>query len=302
MRALRIFFFIIVVVLATAGIFLRGKLISPTPLPTPLPFAGTTQTRTIVSKGLTRTFLIHIPTTPGKPKGFILAYHGAGSNGEHMEEYSGLSSFAQENDFLVVYPNSYNGFWADGRGRDADQAGIDDMTFTADVLAFLEKEYELENEETHLVGFSNGAYFVQRLLCQSKTRFASVVSVGASSNKSLLDSCTPIVPTRTLLMIGSYDPAVYGGYLETGTYILPFETAVGQLAKIFGCTQEPEVVREGSVDYRRFTGCTSSSVLESGFVAELDHDWIHTDPPGVFDTTEEVEKFIMGSFKLLQAG
>ncbi|HQW86055.1 MAG TPA: hypothetical protein PLH93_02660, partial [Flavobacteriales bacterium] len=62
---------------------------------------------TLVSQGLTRSFVYHAPgasVAPGRP--LLIALHGTGGTGAGLRATSGLDAAADAYDLTVVYPNS----------------------------------------------------------------------------------------------------------------------------------------------------------------------------------------------------
>ncbi len=105
----------------------------PTPLPTLIPPTATTippaDTETGLSSGcstappavpgntelllmpvdgLEREYRLHLPAKydPNTPTSLVLAFHGYGGNARNMESRTWLSSHADKNGYIVVYPQS----------------------------------------------------------------------------------------------------------------------------------------------------------------------------------------------------
>ena len=57
--------------------------------------------------GQSRSYWVHVPPQyrTEVPRPLVLAFHGAGMNGKLMSQWSGLNETADQQDFLVVYPN-----------------------------------------------------------------------------------------------------------------------------------------------------------------------------------------------------
>src|SRR5581483_3057368 len=70
--------------------------------------------------------------TPGRAYPLVLAFHGRGTTANWMARRTHLNRVADEQHFLVVYPDGYKGQWGDGRGQTpAEREGVDDVAFIA---------------------------------------------------------------------------------------------------------------------------------------------------------------------------
>src|SRR3954468_17251235 len=61
----------------------------------------------IVSSGLERTYLLHVPARydPAKPTPLVLSFHGAGLWGAAQRDMSRWDEVADDEGFIVVYPS-----------------------------------------------------------------------------------------------------------------------------------------------------------------------------------------------------
>ena len=104
---------------ALAALIVAGALLIPTPAEAPAGDCMKLRTGsydiTVRSAGENRNVHMHVPKTlPGGRPALVVAFHGAGANGSFMESYSGLSSVADKNGFIVAYPSAWGShpFWS----------------------------------------------------------------------------------------------------------------------------------------------------------------------------------------------
>lgn len=115
-----------------------------------------------------RRHVVHLPPAPvaGMPVVFVL--HGIDGTAEGMIEYTGFSSKADEERFLVVYLESPQA-WTSGREHRYVMAVVDDVV----------RDYAADPNRVYAVGFSAGGYMCQSLAMFSPDTFAAAASVSA---------------------------------------------------------------------------------------------------------------------------
>ncbi len=188
-------------------------------------------------EGVVRPFLLHLPISFWKyqdlqdhksiPKVPVWMFlHGMGGTPEWAAAETGLSQFADQNDFIVVYPSgnipfphrpikflTNPPFWNDGAVREDGLTNqIDDVSYLKEVLDWLERY--LSVSRFFLAGFSNGAGMSFRLVTELTNRFAAVAPV---SGYYWLRSLTFAPPVPTFYLVGDRDPLVplSGGKVRT---------------------------------------------------------------------------------------
>jgi polyhydroxybutyrate depolymerase len=160
--------------------------------------------------GLVRTATVHVPAAgAGRPLAVVLAFHGAGGNGEEMADYSELTPLADHDHFIAVYPTagSSRHFWT-LNGRDATKP--DDVGFIAALLKLLPRRVCMDAQRVYATGVSNGGGFAARVGCVLSSRIAAIAPV--AGGYSSLDPCHPDRPVSVLEIHGTADKVVpYNG-------------------------------------------------------------------------------------------
>jgi polyhydroxybutyrate depolymerase len=139
----------------------------------------------------------------------VLAFHGAGGSGEEMADYSGLSSLADHDHFVVVYPTAAGRrhFWT-LNGSDASKP--DDVTFVSSLLDVLPSRACVDTKQIYATGVSNGGGFTARIGCALSWRLAAIAPVAGGYRS--LDPCRPDRPVSVLEIHGTADNVVpYNG-------------------------------------------------------------------------------------------
>ncbi len=160
--------------------------------------------------GVSRTYRVHVPSgyKATVPVPLLLAFHGAGSNSADMADLTSLGKVADRAGFLVVYPQGIDYLWHGGLGTGGTAAQVDDLGFVRALLTRLESDYAVDRQRVYATGFSNGAFFTQRLACAMTADFAAVASVSGQMSQALSLVCKPTQPISVLLVHGTDDPIV----------------------------------------------------------------------------------------------
>ena len=94
--------------------------------------AAAAQPHAITVDGLEREYLVYVPDNAHRPASVVFCLHGGGSNARQIERYTQFDALAAKEGFVVIYPESVDGNWNDGRGNPeirAQRDNIDDVKF-----------------------------------------------------------------------------------------------------------------------------------------------------------------------------
>jgi polyhydroxybutyrate depolymerase len=177
--------------------------------------------------GKTRTYLLHVPTgyNGSTPMPLVLAFHGLSLTGSKMASITGFSPIADQEDFIVVYPDGLNKKWTSPGGS------LDDVGFISALIDKLENDYNIDANRIYAAGASNGGMFTYRLALELTDRFAAVAVV-AGYMPGYAPGSTP-VPSHALPVLhfhGTADPVI--PYNEA-------ESAVDYWKGIDACASSP---------------------------------------------------------------
>ncbi|MBI5927667.1 MAG: hypothetical protein HY862_00045 [Chloroflexi bacterium] len=162
--------------------------------------------------GLERTVYIHVPPSysESQPVPLVLVLHPFASSGKAMAALTGFDAAADEQGFIVAYPDSANLRWDDGRSTYAPSPGIesvDDLGFITHLIDELTTTYAIDSQQIYLVGSGAGGLMAYRLACEYPERFAKVVVASAliwNYHEDLCPSAAP-APISMLIVVGSND-------------------------------------------------------------------------------------------------
>ena len=173
---------------------------------------------------LTRLYDLHVPSTytPEEPLPLVIAFHGAGGDGRAMEQFTGLSQLAEQEKFIVVYPDAIARHW-DSRRRVQPEVN-NDIGFISALIDELGQQYNLDRNRIYATGFSNGGMFAHRVACELSDKIAASAAVAASMPENLSRTCQPTEPIPMLMIHGTNDPVV--PYGSPGRALLSLEDTV----------------------------------------------------------------------------
>jgi len=161
----------------------------------------------------TRSYLLYVPENlPDKPVPLVLVFHGGGGKAANMPSFTKFDHVADENGFIVAYPESINKSWSDTRGL----SPADDVGFIRTLIANLSRSRKIDSKRIYATGISNGGFFSQRLACDLTDKFAAVASVAATMPETLVPLCKPSQPISVMFMHGTKDPLVH---IDGGTIL-----------------------------------------------------------------------------------
>jgi polyhydroxybutyrate depolymerase len=254
--------------------------------PSPIPSMTTAgETRTIMSQGIQRTYLLYTPGryTENKPTPLVIAFHGGRSNPQRLAMTTDFNTLADREGFIVAYPAGVNQNWNDGRASEG-LPQQDDVAFVSTMIDHIQTLRSIDRSRIYATGISNGGFMTQRLACELSQKIAAFAAIAATFPAALADRCRPnkIVP---ILMMHSPDDRFVpwqGGTMVRGQggVILSFPQTVDFWKTNNKCTSSQPVkslgqaVEDGTeVTITRFTGKTPKTEVISVRIDGGGHTW-----------------------------
>lgn len=133
----------------------------------------------ILSGGNWRRFLLHVPAgyQSTVPTPVVFSFHGYDRSASAQHDYTGLWHLADRVNFILVEPEGW------GSPREWDLAGdyvydgIDDLSFTTDILQEIDSRLCVDSTRIYATGFSNGAEMASLVGCRLGDVFAAIAPV-----------------------------------------------------------------------------------------------------------------------------
>jgi polyhydroxybutyrate depolymerase len=251
------------------------------------PGCGTTapSTTTLTPKvnGHVRTVIVHVPTSYSSSFALplVLNLHGSGSTAFEQELFTGMDETANEDNFIVAYPQALipdgTGFdWNVPNelligGRVVPKGSANDIKFLTALVGILEQKYCVNPEAVYATGFSGGAREASQLACDDSTIFAAVAPVSG------LRHPTPCPATRAVPIIsfhGSDDPVdpFDGSGQAYWTYSVP--KAAKDWASQDGCAKKSKVTKSiADIVLTKYGHCSNGAAVELYEVLGEGHEW-----------------------------
>lgn len=232
-------------------------------------------TLSIISSGLKRTMLIHLPSTYGiKPQALIINYHGYNSTIEHFAHYSNMESEADRAGFVLVFPQGVDNppSWNAGIGAQGPTGDADDIQFTRDLLKFLEKNYCIDTHRIYVIGYSLGGGMAYRVACSLSNTIAALATV-AGAFYPAPGGCQSTRPLPVLEIHGLVDQfAIYNGNPTLRT--LSVQTYLHSWLTLDRCSGSSKVIfQQQDVTGIEWGKCAPGVVVEQYKVADGGHTW-----------------------------
>lgn len=249
--------------------------------------------------GRVRTFISWSPDGPG-PFPLVLALHGRLGTGAQQLKLSSFTALAEQERFIVVYPDGIDRSWADGRNNSpASEQGVDDVGFLTALIDEFVAHRGADGTRIYVVGMSNGGFMALTLACRAADKVTAAGSVTGFMGADFAKACAPVRPVPIAIVAGDADPIVpfAGGQVRgrPGT-IIGAEATFARWRELDGCPAEPVITAlpdaapdDGTtIERREASGCRDGSLVRLDVVKGGGHTWPRGDrylPEGIIGKT-----------------
>jgi polyhydroxybutyrate depolymerase len=244
--------------------------------PTP---PGSSANEMLRSGGLLRYYRLHVPTgyRPTRYTPLVFSFHGHNSDMMAQERLTGFSTLANQQGFLVAYPQGTVGpdgetGWATGPRKDPT---VNDVHFVSDLLTHLQSTLCVDPQRVYATGFSNGGAMTAMLACTMAGRMAAFASV-SGSYYPLAGGCHPSRPAPIFEMHGTADTTVpYNG--DAALRLPPIADWLADWAQRDGCASQPvPFFQLGNTTAERWSDCQGDAMIIHYRIEGGKHDWPQT--------------------------
>ena len=243
---------IVVIVVVFAGLAFFALWHAEPPMPT---LSGQVERGALQHDGRTRSWIAYVPTRPSSHPALIIVLHGSMGSGAQVRAHFGydFDRLADQNGFIVVYPQGYDGHWNDCKKEGpfaAKRENIDDVGFLHALVDRLVIDHQVDRSQVYVTGVSNGGAMALRLALQTPDfarAYAAVASsVPAPENMAMTPANRPV---SVLLMNGTDDPfnpwrggdvVLYGVWGNRGP-VLSTPASIDYFRKLDGLDGAPQL-------------------------------------------------------------
>ena len=191
-----------------------------------------------------------------------------------MAKYTNLGAEADKAGFMVVFPQGVDTpySWNAGIGAYGPTGDADDVQFTRDMLAFLEKNYCVDTHRIYVTGWSLGGGMAYRVACTLGNQIAAIATV-AGAYYPFPGGCHPSRPMSVLEIHGQADNfAPYGGY--PARKMASVQSYLNVWLANDGCNGTNNVFfQQGDVTGIQWTHCASGTAVIHYRVSDGGHTW-----------------------------
>lgn len=244
-----------------------------------------------------RTYLVHKPANyiEREEIPLLVALHGGFGNAYNLQDQSQLSIKADEENFMVVYPegvsgqfgiSSWNAGWCCGY---ASSNIVDDVGFINALLDTLIDKYSIDTTRIYATGISNGGFMSYRLACELSDRIAAIAPVAASMS---MPNCNPARPVPIISFHSYLDTNVpYLGGVGTGTsghYNPPQDSVLNAWSGKNICTNTQDTIVDNA-EYTKvlWTDCNCGTEISYYITTDGGHSWHGGNPTQIGDPVSE---------------
>ncbi|AUX22863.1 uncharacterized protein SOCEGT47_033790 [Sorangium cellulosum] len=165
--------------------------------------------RTVTVGGATRSYVVRLPEsyTGASPLPLVLDFHTLGGTPADEAAASGYRELAEEEGFLVAWPQGIDGAWNIGpcctTSRD-----VDDVGFARALVRQVQSEACVDVQRVYAVGVANGGGMAYHLACNAADVFAGVAPSAFDLLAASEQPCQPSRPVTVISFRGTADTLV----------------------------------------------------------------------------------------------
>lgn len=229
----------------------------------------------VFTMGTVREYTLHLPPQfDGEtPLPLVISIHGYTSSMQRNQSTTGFKSKADEEGFIVVFPQ--------GRPVNAGDLGWysrpnlpigfpDDIEFMRDLIDHLAAEVNIDRTRVYATGLSMGGGMTHRLGCDLSEYITAIAPVAGAHTQG--DPCEPVRPVPTIALHGKLDRIVVYDGLEGVNDSIPFWA--NEWAMRNGCALEPETsLPRENLTIDLWSNCDGNADVALYSYHNLGHSW-----------------------------
>ncbi|MCB9799354.1 MAG: polyhydroxybutyrate depolymerase [Candidatus Omnitrophica bacterium] len=231
-----------------------------------------------------RTYRLHVPLhyLPDQIYPLVIVLHGGAANAEYAMRMSEMNRIADEENFLVLYPNGTGIYkhavltWNAGNCCGyAHEHQVDDVGFIRSLIGYLQSHYGIDSKRIYATGISNGAMMAYRLAVEMAGVIAAIAPVAGPFNHA---GTMPEEPVSVIAFHGLEDQhAPYLGGTGPKTLYPRIDRPVQESIRLWvehnQCSREPQIEKKGKITCETYHGGRGESRVVLYTLEEEGHTW-----------------------------
>ena len=166
---------------------------------------------------VTRTYILHVPNgyTGKTPVPFVIDFHPLFGTGSSEESTSGYSSLADQEGFVVAFPDGIDNAWNIGPCCTTSRT-VDDIGFAKAVIVAVAGAGCIDPKRVYATGWSMGGGMSYYLACNAADTFAAIAPASFNLLEASQEPCAPARPVPEI------------SFRDTGDQVVPYDGGATQ--------------------------------------------------------------------------
>lgn len=189
--------------------------------------------------GVNRTYVYYTPSgwNLNQELPLLIVLHGLTQTGFGIMEITNFNQLAEENNFIVCYPDGMNNSF--NANMNVTVSTADDKAMIEGIFQHFEQNFATDTERRYLCGFSTGGFMCHKMACESELCLAGIATVSGNMSDTVYANCIDPNLTSVLHIHGTGDPVVaYNGSPTTGVSV---EATIEKWRTYLGCSSSPAI-------------------------------------------------------------
>ena len=144
--------------------------------------------------GVNRLYTLYKPDNLKEKAPLVFVLHGYTSNSTNIMNYSKMNDIADQNGFMVCYPQGTTNIYTGQTHWNAnlkEMSSVTDSEFLTDLAKKLQAEFNLSEKNTFACGMSNGGFMSFTLGCERSDTFKAIASITGTMSGYDWNNCNP---------------------------------------------------------------------------------------------------------------
>jgi len=243
----------------------------------------------------TRTYILHVPHSysEGTDIPLVTLLHGYTGTAAGMEQWTHMSEKADEEGFLVAYPNGIAYPWNEtnpqawncGAQWEEWTRNTDDVGFIDAMIGKITANYSIDPKRIYIAGHSNGSRMTYRLGFELADKIAAIAPV--SGQMVYQSTQVPESPVSVLHLHALDDNAVlfYGQHNPSETMYESVDSILKLWSSYYSCNGTPDTLQTEEDYLVKSWNCGDANVDIKLYVMKRGaHQWFTVENSGISAT------------------